>query len=408
MKLYEYQYTIKDIVLTLDQNYEIRDGSVVYMSIIHDYTNRKLPIIKLDIELQTDIIEKMYEYRSTTGRIKLTVNENQIDDEGNIVNTVATINKTFSYVTAKDQSDYITSSDSETEHAVDEMRTLQLFECYLIEMDMVNRFNKQISVMFRKASKPDILQALIEMRDIPGKIVVATPPLDYGIVDNALFPYADLIGNINTLNARYGIYNFAPTVYYDLDYLYCLNLLEPNIIMPSATDYNEIVFLMKNVTSAERFIEGSCNDRETKAHYINIRREPTITNYNERATATKFSTVTTIDKDGEVSKTTLDDEVTSMRYVYSQNSMSTDQMINTNLYGRSIEINVNNIATSFIRPYKRVTFDVDTQFENLDLRGKSFRLGGWMLSINREGTGGANAKYIHDVNITVHEQMMKE
>ena len=157
---------------------------------------------------------------------------------------------------------------------------------------------------------------------------------------------------------------------------------------------------MINPNSPERQISGSYTDLQTKAHYINVTEPPHINDLSDKINSTKFSTITAIYKNGKVDKTTLSDSDTALTYVYSQNNMTVDQVVNENMQGHIVPIQVNNSAVSFLRPYKTVTFEVDTQFLNLGLHGHEYRIAGWSLSITREGQG-LDGNNIHDVRINL-------
>ena len=415
-KIYVYRYTPYGVEITLDQNYAITDGSISYLYIVHDFEQRRLPIIKIHIDLEAETIEKMYKYKDT-GKIKLSIKEQQIDSTEKVINSRNYLDYVFSYIPAKDQNEYLTSKDIETESIADEMSKYQSFECYLIDMDAVNWFTKQISVNFHNASKPAILHALLEMRNIPYGKVIATPPQDYSNVKNAVFPYGDLIGNILLLNHKYGIYNFTPTIYYDLHYLYCVNRLNPNIILNQHNDYGEVLFLLYNSTDPSREAEGSYDDTEAKTHVINIKQDPVITNAQQKKTSSKFATVTTINKKGKVSKqttainkntitkTSSSETPSAMAYAYAYNNLTQDQLINDNLAkGRTIDLIINNINLSALRPYKRYSFQVDTQFVNMDLNNKTFKLRAWGTVISRDGGRSEKSIYIHTTNISLFEQ----
>lgn len=399
MELYQYQYAIKNVTITTDKNYNIFDGAVNYLFIQHDYLKRRMPIIRLTIELDKDVIASIYKNKDTAV-IKLEVFEQQLDADSKIINTSLFLKHTFSIIPAKNQNQYITSSDSTTEASMDTMQTLQLFEAYLMDMTAVAWFSKQLDNIFEKAAKPAALQALFQIRDVPNGILIATPPQDNKIINYMILPLGDLIGNIDVLNKTYGIYDSYPIIYYDLQYLYCINRMNPNIVLPSATDFGNITFILKNPTTPEQQISGSCTDVATKTHYINLREEPKINDYTNMITSTKFSTIGSIDVDGKFVKTTLDNDATTLKYVFEQNAMTVDQIVNENMNGPTIVMAVNSIAASMLKPYKNITFDVDTQYTNLGLEGHIYRLNAWNLSITREGTG-ENAVYIHDVIISI-------
>lgn len=408
MQLYTYQYIIRNVTITLDKNYILSDGSVTYWSILHDYESRKMPVFRIMFEVQKDLLAKLYQYASTSGRIKFDVQEYQYNGDNKIVGTKMYMSHVWSYIPESDSSEKLTSSDITTEDISDTMTDPQVFGCYLIDTDAINWFNKQLSMNFRNASRPAILHALLESRDIPSNSVIATPPSDYGILTNAVFPYGDLIGNISYMNSRYGIYDSEPLVYYDGNYLYCLNRLDPNIKVRQVNNYNDVIFLLYNPTSANRESEGSCDDATNKAHYMNLSNDPILTNYSQRKEDTKFDTVTTVSENGNVVKRNLDQNTTgsstAMVYTYAYNDMTGDQVINDNLAkGRTATVSVNNASISALVPYKRFGFFTDTQYTDLDLQGKAFRLKGWTLTVTREGAG-SQASYLHNVIISLFEQ----
>lgn len=401
MELYQYKYSIKNVTITAGNNtFNLYNGAINYIFFYHDYFKRKMPIIKINIELDINAIGAIYQYRDSA-KLKMDMYENQYDSEGKIVNTTLYIKDTFTIIPARDQNTYITSLDTTTEEAVDQMRNLQLFEAYLIKMDVVNWFSQQINTIFTDVSKPAALQALFQMRNIPGGLVIATPPQDNEKVPYVTLPLGDLVSNITRLNTVYGLYNTYPIVYYDLHNIYCLNKIEPNISLPNATDFGTIKILLINANKPDRQVPGSYNDMKNRIHYINLKDEPIIVDPSNKISSTKFATVTSINSQGEVGKRTIDEDATKLAYVYEQNQMTVDQVTNENLTGHIITISANSVATSFIKPYKEVLFEPDTQYLNLGLTGHVYRIISWNLSINREGTG-VNPNYIHTLNMTVY------
>ena len=51
LSIFKYHYVIKNIVMTLDANYNFDDGSVSYFSIDCDYMNRTCPVINIRLEM---------------------------------------------------------------------------------------------------------------------------------------------------------------------------------------------------------------------------------------------------------------------------------------------------------------------------------------------------------------------
>ena len=393
MNMYMYEYRISNLVITAGDEFEIRDGSVVYMYIHHDYRARRMPIVHMKVELDIPTIRAIYANRETV-KMKLEIHEYQYEadsDTPKIVNTTLYMQHTFSIIPAKDRDNYITSEDSTTVESLDEMKSLQIFEAYLIDMDAVNWFTQEICAIFEDAPKPTAMQALFELRSVPGNTLIATPPQDNDEVRYTILPLGDLIGNLEVLNGRYGLYDVKPWIYYDLDKLYCINWKKPNIILPSATDYGNITLLLLNLVSPDRQAVGSCNDAETKTHYINIKEMPHINDYTNRINATRFATVQSVDHDGNVDKTTLSDEDRTLRYIFAENAMTVDQMINENMQGQNVQVQVPSTSVMFLKPYKNVTFKVGPQFYSLGLDDHEYRLAGWSLSITREGEGAKGA-----------------
>ena len=148
-----YKYIPKNPVLTLNgETYTYtKDGAITYVNILHDYTARKLPVIQCGIEMEVSLIEKLYKYQDTA-QLKLDIYEQEADGDGNIVGTTLYLQHTFSIIPARDQTVYITSTDSTTRAAMDVMKTLQNFEMYLIDMDSVNWFTVERDAVFEEAT----------------------------------------------------------------------------------------------------------------------------------------------------------------------------------------------------------------------------------------------------------------
>lgn len=399
MELYQYKYSIRNVIFTIDgKSYNVQDGAVNYLFIFHDYHNRRMPVIKMHIELDSNMIGLIYKHKDTA-IVKFDMYEQAYRAE-QIVSTQLYMQHTFSIVMAKAQSEYITSSDITTERSVDDMRKLQLFEMYLVDLTAVNWFTKQLCGIYNKSSKAAVLHALFQQRDVPNNTLIMTPPLDDIQTDNIVLSLGDLIGNINMLNRRYGLYDTMPVVYYDMRYLYCINKYKPNIVLPGAEDFGAITVTIANPSSAERKVTGSFNDIASKTHFMNLTTEPTVFDDNDKATSAKFSTILTVDSSGKVDKATLNDNSAAMHYMYTygSNELGINQMINENINGHRIKLHFLDCATAFIRPYKAVTFDVDTQYMDLGLTGHEYRVSNWALSLTREGTG-TSAVYQHDIQM---------
>lgn len=401
MDFYKYQYAVRNVVLSLDQNYFLNDGCVTYLFIQHDYTNRRLPIIRMNIEMEIAMIKKLYANQEKA-RMKLELYEYQMNDDEKIIGTSLYWQHTFTVIPARDQTTYIASDDITTEKAIDMMNNLQLVELYLIDMDAVKWFTTKTCTILEKCSKGAALHAVMQMRNIPNGIVIATPPVNNQIINRLILPMGDLIGNIDTINKGYGLYSSYPIIYYDLMNLYCIDKVNPNITLPLAKEYGNIIFTMQNMTVPDHQITGSFNDAASRTHFINLTFLPEINDYTHEVGSTKFSTVATINKDGVVNKTTLDENATALSYAYEYSDQTTDQVINETMYGPIVSIRMQNTAVSFLKPHKIVSFQMDTQYQNLKLDGNIFRIQDWSLSITREGAV-SQTKYIHDAYVTLQQ-----
>jgi hypothetical protein len=402
MDIYKYRYAIKNLIVTLDMNYALQEGSITYFYIQHDYTNRRMPIIRANIKMDIAMIKLFYE-NLETAKLKMDLYEQQLDGNENIIATSLYWQHTFTMIPARDQTNYIASDDTTTSEVIDQMQNLQLVEVYLIDMDAVNWFTTKICTMFSNCSKAAALHAVMQMRNIPSKIAIVTPPVNNTILDNMILPLGDLINNINTINQGYGVYETYPIIYYDLVNLYCIDKLDPNITIPLAKEYGNIVFMLKNFTTPDHQVCGSYNDATSKTHYINLNDVPTINDYTQEIGSTKFSTVASIDKNGTVSKATVND-ATALTYVYAHSDQTVNQVVNETMYGPTVQVSTNNCAVSFLKPWKVVTFDMDTQYQNLGLdKGNQFRILDWSLSMTREGDK-SGSYYIHDLAITLQQK----
>ena len=76
--------------------------------------------------------------------------------------------------------------------------------------------------------------------------------------------------------------------------------------------------------------------------------------------------------------------------------------------GRTVDLIINNINLTALRPYKRYSFQVDTQFVNMNLNSKTFRLRAWGTVISRDGGRSEKANYIHTTNISLFEQTISK
>ena len=397
MILSRYIYSFRNVEMIINgTSYTFEDGTVVYASIQHDYTNRRFPIIRIGIEADADLIQKYFTYQKTV-KLKLDIYEQQVDQDDQIVNSALYLRHIFDTISVRDQTTYVTTPNDVSKELIDPMRTLQCLELYLIDMEIVNTFAKEISLAVDKASKSAMLQSLFVSRDILPGVVIATPPINDIELSNPSVSLGDLVDNIDELNRGYGLYDTYPVIYHDYQYLYCISQYTPNIIIKSASEFGNVTFMLVNTDNPRHNITGSCNDLSRQTHVINLKDMPQIINVSDRDTSTKFSTVITVGSTGTVSKQTVDSQATKAHFVRELNELTQQQMIHQNLYGHRVILSVNDCALSCLKPYKTVTFDVDTQYSDKGLTGHDYRITGMVVNFTRDG----NKRYIHNTTVSL-------
>lgn len=398
LKLYRYQYRPGSVVLTIKGvDYEFRDGSVTYLNMIHQFVQRHLPVVMMGIEMETSLIQLLYD-NADTAKMSITIMERQLDEDEKIIGTSPYFQHTFSVIPAFEKGVYITSTDPEVQEQMEVMRQLQNFELLLIDLEAVNWFDQEYSDHCVKVSHAGMLQKLFMARDIPGEIGYATPPLIDDIIPDVVIPLGDLVTNIDHMNVEYGLYDNIPIVYYDFTNMYCISKTKPNIVAPSATDYGTITFILLNPEKPDHEISGSFDDAANKTHWVNLQREPHVSDTQTRDTSTKLSTLTSVNSKGEVVKTTLDEEATRLKYIYATTELSQDQLLNETMIGPKLSLRVPNINVRPLKPYKDYTFEADTSYNNLDLNNHVFRILGWTLGIQREGA----VEYLSETTIELY------
>lgn len=398
MDMFRYVYAVRNVEITLDKNYVFEDGTCLYLIIRHDYLNRRFPIIQMGIEMDAEMIQAFYENKDVA-KLKLDIYEQQLDDSDKVVNTSLFMRHTFSCIAARDQSAYVAMPDSTAKASVDIMKTIQRFELYLIDMDMVNIFSKQISMVLANVSKAAALQTMFDSRGIQPGVAIATPPLYDKVYQYVPLPLGDLVSNIDTFNRGYGLYDSYPVIYYDYQYIYCLNIIKPDIIIENASEFGNVTFILLNASNPEHNVVGSNTDMKTKTHYINLQNPPTISDTSEKDTSTKFSTLVAVDSGGSVNKSTVDSDATKVEFVRQYNELTRDQIVNQTLKGHILTVTTNSCCVSFLKPYKTYMFDADTQYSDKDISGHDYRLIGWVLDIERDSP----TKYIHSITMTLQK-----
>lgn len=398
MDIHRFSYKIQNVELTLDVNYRLKDTAPIYFIMFHDYINRKVPIIQFGIQMDIATIQKIYKYKDTA-KIKLEIIEMEYKGE-ELVATRQFFQHTFSIIPVREASTYTLVNDNGLTSEVDDSFKLQAFEMYLIDMKVVNIFTKEISAIFKACSRPAALECLFKMRDIPSKEVIATPPENLNIIDQIVLPIGDLIHNIDLFNKSYGLYKSYPIIYHDLRYLYCIDRISPNIIIPSVVDYNTVTFILKNTTFAESKIPGGYSDQKSKIHYINLQGPPVIVDNSTQINSTQFATVQAVDANGNISKVTLDANSTKLNYIYKHNDLTMEQEVNEKYRtDMNVSVTMADSPVTIFRPYKQYFFNPDTQYMSLKLQNKVFRLSTMTFTLHKDGS----ENYIHSIKADLYK-----
>lgn len=197
-----------------------------------------------------------------------------------------------------------------------------------------------------------------------------------------------LVKNFEELNTRYGIYTANAVIFHDLEYLYCINRLEPNVQIKSATQFDNVTFTLANSSTSEAKVVGGMTDFERKKHFINLQGAPEIKDLESTVYSSEFSTVESINAEGDVDRVTLRDETTKLNYIYEHNPLSIQQQINEKIItDQFVSFIVIDSPISFFKPYKTYTFVVDSQYNNLDIADHRYRLAYLEFGISKEGAG---------------------
>jgi len=410
LTLYKYRYIPKSVVITVNGNsYLYRDGCVTYFNLINIYRDPSLPmeqqrtqpVIQCGIEMETKYIKEIYE-NLVDAKLKIDIIEQQLsaNNSDEIIGTRLYLQHTFSIIPARDQTVYITQTDTESEALAEEMRKLQNFEIYLIDLDIVNWFKQEYADHYEEVSYAAMLQAMFVARNIPKENIIATPPIQTGMVKDVTVSLGRLVPNIYRLNKLYGLYDCDPIVYHDLRYMYCLSPIDPNIQIENAEDYGTVALVLLNPQKPAYKIPGSCDDAEKQTHWINLNQEPTIFDRTSHETNAQFATLTSVDKKGKVQKTTLDEKSTTMKYIFTNNQLTEAQIMNSMIGDVLVSALALNSSVRFLTPYKDYVFTTDTSYQGLDLDNHIFRLERWTLNIQREGSN----TYISEVTLALRRR----
>lgn len=393
----QYSYTIRNIEFTINRTtYHLEDGTCIYMIMRHDFLGRRFPITDIGLEVDSTLIEHFFKYKESA-QLKLDIYEQELNSDNEVVSTDLYLRYTFNCVAAKDETSYITTPDISSKDDIDSMRKVQLLELYLIDMNMVNTFAQKISTIIEKCTKSEALQMCFTFRSIGPGIVIATPPQAEKVLPYVSLQLGDLIQNIMELYNSYGLYDSQPIIYYDYRNIYCLNSINPNIIIKRPREFGNVTFRILNQTDPSHNIIGSANLFAQKTHIINLQNLPSIYDTSERQTSTRFSTLISVSANGEIEQTTLENDVSKAEFIRSKSELTQAQHINEVMRGHIVNFSVNACGISFLKPYKIYRFDVGTQYADKGLSGHDYRLLGYTLEIRRNSP----TQYIHTASITL-------
>ena len=410
MDLNFYRYRVNNIELTLDKNYSIKENRMVSFTAINAFLRNnavttkvsdRMPIAIITLGLEGDLIKTIFETKGE-GKISIEIAELELNGEMAIVGVSDFIKDSYDILPVKSSDNYMIpdgTTETEVENSMDQIQPMDL---YIYKKEILNYFNQEISMNMTSVSKAAALQAIFRSRNIPAKRVIATPPQDNATVTNVTLPLNTLIGNIDSLNEFYGVYTCTPLIYWDFIFnmVYCLNRFDPNIIMPSKTDFDTVQFRIKNVEDATSIAVGSVNSLTEKLHLVAVNTIPTIKNMKTEASYTDFSTIIGVDSSGNVEKTTLDANSTKNEYIVNKNMFSVSQQINDRIVPSFIvALSVSDASLKIFKPYKTYRFNVDEEYSNLELNNKKFRLGYYGFELHSDG----DADFIGLAEISLYE-----
>ncbi|MDE6041785.1 MAG: hypothetical protein K2F99_09440 [Muribaculaceae bacterium] len=386
------------MVLDIDgTEFKYKDGAVTYFNMINNYVTHHFPVISMGLQTEIKIIRMIYNFLRDT-KITLTIREDKLGEDEVLVGTDVFMKHTFAIVPMFEQPVYITSDQiydnskskeeqgqEDLEGEVETMRTFQNFQMYLVDLEIINQFDKEYSDHLTDVSYAGALQKLFMARDIPPDKGFCTPPLLTDKLPDVSIPIGDLVENIIDLNTKYGLYDSVPIVYNDTEWFYCINKIKPDIEYEEPGDYGTVTFILLDPEKPHREIQGSHDDGERKVHWVNLQEDPVDFDHSIRDENSKLSTLTSVDGLGKVDTDNVDEENTRMRFIYSMNELTVDQVKNEMLHGPTIGVHMNNARIKFFRPYKDYTFEVDESYTGLNLHGHMYRILGLVLDIQRVG-----------------------
>lgn len=396
MDLSFYRYRVNLLELTLDKNYTLKENRMVSFTTINAYlrnnavttrVSNRMPLAIITIGLEGELIRKVFETKGT-GKISIEIAELELDSEMEIIGVSDFIRGSYDILPVKSSDNYMIPDGTTEEDVDNSMDQIQPLDLYIYRKEILNYFNQEISMNMSEVSKAAALQAIFRIRNIPGDTVIATPPQDNSTVTNITLPLNTLIGNIDSLNEYYGLYTCTPLIYWDFlfEKMYCINRFNPNITIPSKTDFDTVQFRIKNVEDPTSIAVGSANSLSEKTHLVAVNTMPTVSNKKTEASYTDFSTITGVDSQGNVTKETLDANSTKNEYVVNKNTFTLSQQINDRIVPSFIvALSVSDSSLKIFKPYKTYRFDIDEEYDTLELRNKKFRLGYYGFELHSDG-----------------------
>ena len=370
--IYRHRYIITDVTMTAGKAYIIDPDHIGSIQFQYDYLNRRLPVIKLSVSLTEAEAKALYD-NLDTAKISIEILDKYLDSSDDVINSKIFVHDTFDIIPA-------TGADEYTGDAASEFDTLDplynIMSLYLVKNERIQWLDKEIATIFSKTDKAGALVSLFSMRGIPSKTCIITPPKTNSTIDRLVLPLGNLVENVDTINKQYGLWPSSAVIFDDYTYIYCIDRNNPNIILPRATDYDTVVFMVPSSDNENLVATGSSDDSKNRCHYVNLPISPSIEDNSNTTTKTEFGTIASIDSNGTVVKTTVDENSPKMKFVRSRNDLTVSQYLNDRI---SSPITVNLVVTdesaSIFKPYKIYRFKVEetnSMYETLN--SKVFRL----------------------------------
>ncbi len=141
------------------------------------------------------------------------------------------------------------------------------FQFYLFKVEHIRRYRKIINTVFRSAPLTDAVIYGFNQCGIDK--VLMTPLANRGSFSNAIMPPCNLLGFIDNLNTRYGLYTTGYRIFQDFDVLYLLDRSE-KCTAYREKEYKEVYFQVAEYSSNQSLIFGSYDDKDNMRYVVNI------------------------------------------------------------------------------------------------------------------------------------------